>query len=85
MNNLNKLLEEGKAFQREENIPVPTGRLPSLIPWAVLAFSLVVVSLGIEVFWSLPSHRPLPLCGEETKHLTSCQKTVNPAHSSHKT
>lgn len=79
MGDLRKVLDEGRILQSEQHIPPMTGKLPSLWPWAVLALFLILVSVGIELFWPLREHGPLPLCGKEGQKVTSCQKESSPS------
>ncbi|CDG33264.1 hypothetical protein CO583_08650 [Parasaccharibacter sp. TMW2.1882] len=69
------LLEEGRRFQRETGIPPLLGHRPRFLPWVLLAALLMLVSLGIEIFWPLPGrHGPLPVCGQGAVETVSCQK-----------
>ena len=74
------LLREGRRFQMETGIPPFWGRKPRFWPWALLAVLLVLISLGIEIFWPLPGrHGPLPTCGQEPVGTVSCQRPQAPA------
>lgn len=74
------LLREGRRFQMENGIPPFLGRQPRFWPWAVLAVLLVLISLGIEIFWPLPGkHGPLPACDRVAVGTVSCQKVQPPA------
>ncbi len=71
------LLEEGRRFQMETGIPSLLGHKPRFLPWVLLAALLMLVSLGIEVFWPLPGHHgPLPACGQVSAGTVSCQKVL---------
>lgn len=68
------LLEEGRRFQVETGIPSLLGHKPRFLPWVLLAVVLMLVSLGIELFWPLPgSHGPLPACKQVSTGTVSCQ------------
>lgn len=76
------LLREGRRFQLENGIPALLGHKPRFLPWVLLAVLMMLISLGIEIFWPLPGrHGPLPSCGQVTVGTTSCQKTATPAPS----
>lgn len=74
MGDLKKLLDKGKTLQHEQHIPPLAGKLPSLWPWAILALSLILISVGIELFWPIHAHGSLPPCGQTTLKEVSCQK-----------
>lgn len=76
MSDWDRLLSEGRAYQYEEGLLPPRRRPPSMVPWVVLAVLLVLISLGIELFWPLPAHHgPLPLCQSgHAAPASSCQK-----------
>lgn len=84
MSDWDRLLSEGRAYQYEEGLLPPKRRPPSMVPWVVLAVLLVLTSLGIELFWPLPSHHgPLPVC--QRGHMapaSSCQKQDEASRSS---
>lgn len=86
MSDWDRLLSEGRAYQYEEGLLPPRRRPPSMVPWVVLAVLLVLTSLGIELFWPLPSHHgPLPVC--QPGHMasaSSCQKQDEASRSSEK-
>lgn len=68
----------------ENGIPPLLGRKPRFWPWAVLAVLLMVLSLGIELFWPLPGrHGPLPECGQAGVGIVSCQNTQAQGPASH--
>ncbi len=68
------LLEEGRRFQMETGIPSLLGHKPRFLPWVLLAVLLMLVSLGIELFWPLPGrHGPLPACRQVSAGTVSCQ------------
>ncbi len=52
----------------------PPRDLPSLKPWVVVAVILVLISLGIRVFWPVPTSQPLPRCAEHAEAQTACVK-----------
>lgn len=77
------LLREGRRFQMENNIPALLGHKPRFLPWVLLAGVLVLISLGIEIFWPLPGrHGPLPACGQVPVGTVSCQQVAAPPASS---
>ncbi|QDH15290.1 hypothetical protein E3E11_04860 [Oecophyllibacter saccharovorans] len=73
-----RMMREGAQWQKIKGIiPPDRRRLPSLWPWALLALLLVLISVGIELFWPLPGmHGPLPPCSDAagSATLTSCQR-----------
>lgn len=81
MNDLKKILEEGKSLQKDHHIPPLSKPLPSFWPWAGVALFLILVSVGIEIFWPLHAHGPLPVCGKGRQKEISCQKGAPPAPS----
>lgn len=81
MSDWDELLREGRSYQYEKGLMPPVRRPPSMVPWVILAVSLILISLGIELFWPLPGHHgPLPVCREgQTPAVVSCQKQDAPS------
>lgn len=82
MSDSDQLLREGRTYQYEEGMLPPVRRPPSMRPWVILAGILVLISLGIEVFWPLPGrHGPLPECHstQGAAIATSCEYRSKPS------
>lgn len=61
MNDLEHVLQEGRILQEEDGLTPPFSSKPSMRLWVCLAGVLVLISLGIELFWPLPVKK-LPFC-----------------------
>ncbi|AQS88772.1 hypothetical protein A0U93_13520 [Neoasaia chiangmaiensis] len=58
MSDLDQIMRTG------ERIPLPgEPRPPRFRPFLWVAAILVMIAIGIEVFWPIPKSRPLPFCG----------------------
>ncbi|NVN01796.1 MULTISPECIES: hypothetical protein [Asaia] len=74
MNDLHRIMQEGVPD------PEPPKKLPSIMPWAMVALVLVLVSLGIRLFWPVPATQPLPQCTEQVQTQDACvRKAPEPA------
>lgn len=74
MNDLRRIMEEGVRD------PEPPRKLPSIMPWAVVALVLVLISLGIHLFWPVPAAETLPVCKPGAHEQTACIRN-EPPHS----
>lgn len=72
-NDLERLMRASRSWQQEEAVlPPPAERQLSLKPWAFAALGLVLICVGIELFWPLPKPAPLPPC-DKAPAGASCQ------------
>ncbi|WP_336760816.1 hypothetical protein [Asaia sp. VD9] len=69
MTDLRRMMEEGVPD------PEPPRKLPSILPWAALAGVLVVISLGIRLFWPVTAPAPLPECGATPGTQSACVRS----------
>ncbi|WP_122049134.1 hypothetical protein [Asaia bogorensis] len=69
MNDLHRIMKDGVPD------PDPQRKLPSIMPWAIVALVLVLISLGIRLFWPIPTAEKLPLCDPSAKAQTACVRT----------
>ncbi len=70
---LHRMMQEGVPD------PEPPKKLPSIMPWALVALVLVLISLGIRLFWPVPSSPPLPQCTDKVQTQDACvRKTQQP-------
>jgi len=68
VSDLHRIMREGVPD------PEPRKKLPSILPWGVVALVLVLISLGIRLFWPLPVSKPLPQCTEHVQE--ACIRSV---------
>ncbi|GBQ85535.1 hypothetical protein [Asaia krungthepensis] len=70
MNDMRRLMEDGVPD------PEPPRKLPSIMPWAIVAGVLVLISLGIRLFWPIPASTALPQCsGHPGTQQEACVKS----------
>ncbi|CDG40171.1 MULTISPECIES: hypothetical protein [Asaia] len=69
MNDLYRIMKDGVPD------PDPPRKLPSIMPWAIVALVLVLISLGIRLFWPIPAAEKLPRCDPSAKAQTACVRT----------
>ncbi|WP_438381706.1 hypothetical protein ABHV46_12315 [Asaia sp. BMEF1] len=66
MTDLHRIMQEGVPD------PEPPKKLPSIMPWALVALVLVLISLGIRLFWPVPGSQPLPQCSDQVQTQEAC-------------
>lgn len=70
MSDLRRLMEEGVPD------PEPPRKLPSIMPWAIVALVLVLISLGIRLFWPIPTAQKLPECNPAAQEQSACIRSA---------
>lgn len=66
MNDLRRIMDEGVPDSASPR------KLPSIMPWAFVALALVLISLGIRLFWPIPPTEKLSNCAQKAHEQTAC-------------